>query len=121
MPCAYPPRPLAPHFKRERIEHDLSAAEKHCVDCQQDLHCIGEETSEHCEYIPAKFVVIEDVCKKSACECTVKTATSITRNVRTAGMYTSASSSSRVRTDCPQLQHQSLGIGPCDIYGSGQS
>jgi transposase len=68
-------RPLAPHLKRERIEHDLSEAEKHCDDCAEDLHCIGEETSERYEYIPAKFVVIEDVCKKYACQCTVKTAT----------------------------------------------
>ena len=34
----------------------------------------GEETSERYEYIPAKLIVIEDVCKKYACACTVKTA-----------------------------------------------
>jgi len=68
-------RPLPPHLKRQRIEHDLSAEEKHCAGCQQDLHLIGEETSERYEYIPAQFIVIEDVCKKYACACTVKTAT----------------------------------------------
>jgi transposase len=68
-------RPLAPHLKRQRIEHDLAAEEKHCAGCQQDLHPIGEETSERYEYIPAQFIVIEDVCKKYACQCTVKTAT----------------------------------------------
>jgi transposase len=68
-------RPLAPHLKRQRVEHDLSEAEKHCTECKQDLRLIGEETSERYEYIPAKFLVIEDVCKKYACECTVKTAT----------------------------------------------
>jgi len=68
-------RPLAPHLKRQRVEHDLSEEEKHCGECEQDLRLIGEETSERYEYIPAKFVVIEDVCKKYACECTVKTAT----------------------------------------------
>jgi transposase len=68
-------RPLPPHLKRERIEHDLRADEKHCTDCQQDLHLIGEETSERYEYIPAQFIVIEDVCKKYACACTIKTAT----------------------------------------------
>ena len=31
-------RPLPPHLKRQRIEHDLSAEEKHCAGCQQDLH-----------------------------------------------------------------------------------
>jgi transposase len=68
-------RPLSPHLKRQRIEHDLSAEEKHCADCQQDLHLLGEETSERYEYIPAQFIVIEDVCKKYACQCTVRTAT----------------------------------------------
>jgi transposase len=68
-------RPLAPHLKRERIEHDLSAEEKHCEDCHQDLHLLGEETSERYEYIPAQFIVIEDVCKKYACACTIRTAT----------------------------------------------
>lgn len=68
-------RPLAPHLKRHRIEHDLSAEEKHCADCRQDLHLLGEETSERYEYIPAQFLVIEDVCKKYACACTIKTAT----------------------------------------------
>jgi transposase len=68
-------RPLAPHLKRQRIEHDLSADEKHCATCQQNLRLLGEETSERYEYIPAQFLVIEDVCKKYACQCTVKTAT----------------------------------------------
>jgi transposase len=68
-------RPLPPHLKRQRIEHDLTAEEKHCAGCQQDLHLIGEETSERYEYIPAQFIVIEDVCKKYACACTIKTAT----------------------------------------------
>jgi transposase len=68
-------RPLPPHLKRKRIEHDLTAEEKHCAGCQQDLHLIGEETSERYEYIPAQFLVIEDVCKKYACACTIKTAT----------------------------------------------
>jgi transposase len=68
-------RPLSPHLKRQRLEHDLTAEEKHCSDCQQDLHLLGEETSERYEYIPAQFIVIEDVCKKYACACTIKTAT----------------------------------------------
>jgi transposase len=68
-------RPLPPHLKRQRNEHDLAAEEKHCAGCQQDLHRIGEETSERYEYIPAQFLVIEDVCKKYACACTIKTAT----------------------------------------------
>jgi transposase len=65
---------LPPHLKRERIEHDLTVEEKHCASCDQDLHPIGEESSERYEYIPAQLLVIEDICKKYACACTVKTA-----------------------------------------------
>ena len=68
-------KPLAQHLKRERIVHDLTDSEKHCEACAQDLRPIGEESSERYEYIPAQLMVIEDVCKKYACECTVKTAT----------------------------------------------
>src|SRR5580692_4292363 len=67
-------RALPGHLKRERIEHDLAEEEKHCSCCSQDLRPIGEESSERYEYIPAQLLVIEDVCKKYACACTVKTA-----------------------------------------------
>jgi transposase len=67
-------RPLPAHLKRERIEHDLRTEEKHCASCNQDLRPIGEESSERYEYIPAQLLVIEDVCKKYACACSVKTA-----------------------------------------------
>ena len=68
-------QPLARHLKRERIVHDLAEAEKHCADCGKDLRLIAEETSERYEYIPASMKVIQDVCLKYACECTVRTAT----------------------------------------------
>jgi transposase len=68
-------QPLARHLKRERIVHDLAEEEKHCAACQQDLRPIGEESSERYEYVAAQLTVIEDVCKKYACACTVKTAT----------------------------------------------
>jgi transposase len=68
-------QPLPRHLKRERIVHDLAEAEKHCDSCKQALRPIGEETSERYEYVPAQVTVIEDVCKKYACACTVKTAT----------------------------------------------
>jgi transposase len=67
-------RPIPGHLKRERLIHDLGEAEKHCPVCAEDLRPIGEETSERYEYIPAQVIVIEDVCKKYACSCTVKTA-----------------------------------------------
>jgi transposase len=68
-------QPLPRHLKRERIVHDLAEEEKHCSTCQQDLRPIGEESSERYEYIPAQLTVIEDICKKYSCSCTVKTAT----------------------------------------------
>jgi transposase len=67
-------KPLPRHLKRERIEHDLPEAEKHCAECDQDLWRIGEEVSERYEYIPAQMKVIEDTCFTYACACTVKTA-----------------------------------------------
>jgi transposase len=65
---------LARHLRRERIVHDLAESEKHCKDCGQHLRLIAEESSERYEYIPASMKVIEDVCLKYACACTVKAA-----------------------------------------------
>src|SRR5580658_2496173 len=67
-------RALPGHLKRERIVHDLEDGEKHCARCARDLREFGEETSERYEYIPAQLIVIEEVCKKYSCDCTVKTA-----------------------------------------------
>ena len=67
-------QPLAKELIRERIVHDLPEAEKHCGCCGKDLRLIAEETSERYEYIPASVKVIEDVRRKYACDCTVKTA-----------------------------------------------
>jgi transposase len=65
---------LARHLTRERMVHDLAEAEKHCAGCGKDLRLIEEETSERYEYIPASFKVIEDVRRKYACDCTIRTA-----------------------------------------------
>jgi transposase len=68
-------QPIPRHLKRERIVHDLAEEEKHCCVCRQDLRPIGEESSERYEYIPAQLTVIQDICLKYACACTVNTAT----------------------------------------------
>ena len=68
-------QPLARHLSRERIVHDLAESEKHCSCCGQDLRLIAEETSERYDFIPASLRVIQDVCLKYACDCTVRTAT----------------------------------------------
>ena len=67
-------QPLARHLIRERIVHDLAESEKHCASCGQDLRLIEEETSERYDFVPASLRVIQDVCLKYACDCTVKTA-----------------------------------------------
>ncbi len=68
-------QPLARHLTRERIVHDLAESEKHCAGCGgQELRLIAEETSERYDYIPASLRVIQEVCLKYACDCTVKTA-----------------------------------------------
>ena len=69
-----PPSDAAAFEARTHV-HDLAEGEKHCTACAQDLRPIGEESSERYEFIPAQVIVIEDICKKYACACTVKTAT----------------------------------------------
>src|SRR5205823_6515848 len=45
-----------------------------CDCCGKDLRLIAEESSERYEYIPAALKVIEDVRRKYACNCTIRTA-----------------------------------------------
>lgn len=66
--------PLPAHLERKRVEYDLAEADKHCSHCDEDLRPIGEDTSEHYEYVPASVTVTVSVCKKYACSCTVRTA-----------------------------------------------
>jgi transposase len=54
---------------RERIEHELSAAERQCPHCAATMKRIGEEISERLEYVPASLKVVEDVRAKYACSC----------------------------------------------------
>ena len=67
-PKARPGRkPLPADLPRIRIEHDLSAEEKHCT-CGCELTEIGEECSEQLDIIPAKIQVLVQVRKKYACK-----------------------------------------------------
>src|ERR1700730_2957715 len=68
-------QPLPRQIQRERLLHYMPAIAKHTPPFLPDLRPIGEESSERYEYIPAQLTVIEDVCKKYACACTVRTAT----------------------------------------------
>lgn len=62
-------RRLPKELRRERIEHELSEAERQCPHCAQTMKKIGEEVSERLEYVPASVVVIEEVRGKYACAC----------------------------------------------------
>lgn len=65
---------LPKHLKRERIEYDLPADKKFCNACRKPLRRFGEDSSERLEFVPAQLKVIEDVCFKYACACTIHTA-----------------------------------------------
>ncbi len=54
---------------RERIEHELSEAERQCPHCARTMARIGEEVSERLEYVPAALKVVEEVRAKYACSC----------------------------------------------------
>ena len=86
VPPALPATPVSGHVRRgrpalpkdlprERVEYDLSDAEKACFD---RIEKIGEVVSETLDYTPAKLTVIEHVRIKYACkkdgESTVRTA-----------------------------------------------
>jgi transposase len=60
-------RKLPADLPRERIEHDLSTAEKLCPCCQTPRVRIGAEISERLDYTPAVLKVIEHVRPKYIC------------------------------------------------------
>jgi transposase len=69
-------RRLPKELERRRTEYELAEEDRHCPHCQGQLVAFDEEVSERLEYVPASLYVIEEVCKKYACEngCTVVTA-----------------------------------------------
>jgi len=54
---------------RERIEYELSEAERACPHCAATMQRIGEEVSERLEFVPASLKVIEEARAKYACPC----------------------------------------------------
>lgn len=61
-------RKLPDHLPRRQIVHDLTDEQKKCPCCGEARSCIGSETSEQLEYIPAKFEVLQHVRHKYACK-----------------------------------------------------
>jgi transposase len=60
-------KPLPQSLPRVRIEHDLTGEEKICQ-CGCQKTCIGEETSEQLDIIPAVIQVLVHARKKYACK-----------------------------------------------------
>lgn len=56
-------------FKREDIIHDLPETEKQCPHDGTALRCIGEETHEQLDIVPAKIKALRHIRKKYACPC----------------------------------------------------
>lgn len=60
-------RPLPDHLPRERVEHDLTEAEKPCPCCNRMRQRIGAQTREQLDYRPASLFVVEHVRHTYAC------------------------------------------------------
>jgi transposase len=67
-------RPLPDHLPRERVEFDLSEAEKACPCCGKPRVRIGAETNEQLDYRPASLFVVERVRHTYACPSCSRTA-----------------------------------------------
>lgn len=60
-------RRLPDHLPRIEIVHDLTDEQKKCPCCGEGRACIGSETSEQLEYVPASLKVLRHVRHKYAC------------------------------------------------------
>ena len=60
-------KPLPEYLPRKEIVYDLSAEEKLCNCCNQEMRKIGEETSEQLDLIPAHIEVLRHIRYKYAC------------------------------------------------------
>lgn len=61
-------RRLPDHLPRIEVVHDLSDEQKTCPCCGEQRVCIGSETSEQLEYVPASLKVLKHVRHKYACK-----------------------------------------------------
>src|SRR5262249_44677640 len=58
---------LPEHLPRERVEYDLTEAERRCPACGRPRACIGEQVSEQLDYRPASYFVVQHARKTYAC------------------------------------------------------
>ena len=59
---------LPEHLPRVEVVHDLTDDQKKCPCCGEERQCIGAETSEQLEYIPASLKVLRHIRHKYACK-----------------------------------------------------
>ena len=69
---------LPSHLPRVEIVHDLKDVEKPCPCCGETRACIGSETSDQLEIIPATLQVLKHVRQKYASRSAAKAATTAT-------------------------------------------
>lgn len=62
-------RALPANLPRVEIVHDLADDQKRCPRDGSELRCIGEETSEQLDIIPATIQVLKHIRKKYVCPC----------------------------------------------------
>jgi transposase len=62
-------RRLPKELERFPIHYDLPADKQHCQNCHSALHCIGQDTYEQLEFLPAKLYVKQHIRSKYACRC----------------------------------------------------
>ena len=63
-------KPLSDDLPREEVIHDLSEEERKCSCCGKERPCIGSDSTEELEFIPAKIVVLKHIKKKyGPCTC----------------------------------------------------
>ena len=61
-------RKLPENLPRVQVVHDLSDEQKTCPCCGEQRACIGAESSEQLEYVPASLKVLKHVRHKYACK-----------------------------------------------------
>ena len=61
-------KPLPTDLPRVVVEHDLAEDDKPCPACGADRACIGHETSELLDFVPAQLRVVEHRMAKYACK-----------------------------------------------------
>jgi transposase len=62
-------RPLPENLPRQRVVHELSAAERACPECGAERQPFGEDLSEQLDWQPASLFVVQHVRLKYACPC----------------------------------------------------